>query len=150
MSNTVDFFVAGGTLRSDADSYVIRAADRELFERAKAGEFCYILTPRQMGKSSLMVRTAQRLKQAGQRVAVIDLTGTGTKAAEIDAWYQGLLMRLKTDLGLRVDIQAWWAAHPISTSAVPQARPQRRFRQPGSHQGRSTSSRPRPIPPHMP
>ena len=32
-----------------------------LLQQLQAGEFCYVLTPRQMGKSSLMVRTAQRL-----------------------------------------------------------------------------------------
>ena len=61
MRADAQFFVAGGTLRSDAPSYVQRPADDELFNQALAGEFCYVLTPRQMGKSSLMIRTARRL-----------------------------------------------------------------------------------------
>ncbi|MBM3458843.1 MAG: hypothetical protein FJX77_09975, partial [Armatimonadetes bacterium] len=71
------FFVAEGTLHPDAPSYVERAADQELYEAVGAGEFCYVLTPRQMGKSSLMVRAAARLRAAGVRVAVLDLTAVG-------------------------------------------------------------------------
>ncbi len=58
-----DFFVAGGTLRPDSLSYVPRSADKELFELALASEFGYVLSARQMGKSSLMVRTEWRLRQ---------------------------------------------------------------------------------------
>ena len=47
-----DFFIAGGTLPPDTPSYVKRPADDELFKLALAGEFCYVLTSRQMGKSS--------------------------------------------------------------------------------------------------
>ena len=61
--NLTNFFVTGGTLRRDAPSYVTRHADEELLQALLAGEFCYILTARQMGKSSLMVRTAERLRQ---------------------------------------------------------------------------------------
>lgn len=43
------FYVTGGTLRADAPSYVERQADQELFEGLLRGEFCYVLTARQMG-----------------------------------------------------------------------------------------------------
>ena len=35
-----------------------RDADHNLREKLILGHFCYVLTPRQMGKSSLMVQTA--------------------------------------------------------------------------------------------
>jgi hypothetical protein len=47
------FYVTGGTLRHDAPSYVERQADKDLLDGLLKGEFCYVLTSRQMGKSSL-------------------------------------------------------------------------------------------------
>ena len=103
-----DFFVAGGTLPLDAPSYVKRPADNELFDLALAGEFCHVLTPRQMGKSSLMSRTAHRLQEQGVRTAIIDLTGIGT-TVRVEQWYMGLITRLKVQLKLSVDPDQWWA-----------------------------------------
>ena len=62
MSNESGFFITGGTLRSNAPSYVERRADSELLEGLRKGQFCYVLTARQMGKSSLMVQTTARLR----------------------------------------------------------------------------------------
>src|ERR1035438_8065222 len=62
------FYVTGGTMKPDADSYVVRKADSELLRAALAGEFCYVLTPRQMGKSSMMTRTARSLADANVQI----------------------------------------------------------------------------------
>ena len=90
---TASFFVVGGTLRRDAPSYISRAADQNLYKFLQAGEFCYVLTARQMGKSSLMVRTAVRLRDNGTRVAVLDLTSLGQNLTT-EQWYNGLLERV--------------------------------------------------------
>ena len=113
MSETTDFFVTGGTLRPQDPSYVTRPADEALLRHLQAGEFCYVLTPRQMGKSSLMVRTAQRLRATGTAVVIIDLTsiGAGAGALGADQWYLGLLSRLRSVLRLTTDVEAWWQAH---------------------------------------
>src|ERR1700688_3281450 len=84
------FYTAGGTLGFDALSYVERAADEKLFDALSQGEFCYVLTSRQMGKSSLMNHTAARLRRAGASVALLDLTALGQNLTP-EQWYQGLL-----------------------------------------------------------
>ncbi len=71
------FYVTGGTLRQDGASYVERQADKDRYEGLQRGEFCYVLTSRQMGKSSLMVHTATRLRGNGTAVVVLDLTAIG-------------------------------------------------------------------------
>ena len=81
-----EFYVTGGTLRHDAPSYVERRADRDLCEGLLACEFCYVLTSRQMGKSSLMVRTVKRLRNQGVSVAVLDLTAIGQNLS-LEQWY---------------------------------------------------------------
>src|SRR5947208_6813459 len=93
------FFIAGGTLPPDAPSYIPRRADDELLQGLLAGEFCYVLTSRQMGKSSLMVRTAARLRGAGVRVATLDLTAIGRNLSP-DRWYYALLLELGDALGM--------------------------------------------------
>jgi|GEM_PF-878299 len=104
-----DFFVVGGTVRSDSPSYVKRPADDELLDLALAGRFCYVLTPRQMGKSSLMIRAARHLQQQGVRTALVDLTKIGL--VTVDQWYLNLLTDLKESFGLSVDLDAWWLHH---------------------------------------
>src|SRR3954451_18903381 len=84
------FYVTGGTVPRDAPSYVARKADDELQSALERGEFCYVLTSRQTGKSSLMVRTAARLQEKGTAVVVLDLTAIGRNLTA-EQWYDGLL-----------------------------------------------------------
>jgi tetratricopeptide (TPR) repeat protein len=106
VTDASEFFVAGGTLRPDSPSYIKRPADDDLLGLALAGKFCYVLTARQMGKSSLMVRTDRRLKEQGVSTAIIDLTHIGTVA--VDQWYLGLLTKIRDDLRLSVNPEVWW------------------------------------------
>src|SRR5215468_8242585 len=101
------FYITGGTLRRDAACYVAREADSRLYESLTRGEFCYALTARQMGKSSLMVRAAARLREEGAGVAVLDLTATGQNITA-EQWYYGLLGQIGRQLELENEFRDYW------------------------------------------
>jgi WD40 repeat protein len=111
------FFTIGGTLPANAPSYVARQADNDLFARLVAGDFCYVLTSRQMGKSSLMVRTAARLRAQGSKVALLDLTKIGQNLTP-EQWYDGLLVRLGHEFGLEDQVDDFWNSSDASISRM--------------------------------
>ncbi|HLG96953.1 MAG TPA: AAA-like domain-containing protein [Bryobacteraceae bacterium] len=103
----LNFYVLGGTLTRDAPSYVIRDADLDLHAALARGEFCYVLTSRQMGKSSLMVRTVVRLREEHAKAVVIDLTALGQNLTP-EQWYLGVLGRIGSQLDLEDELEAYW------------------------------------------
>ena len=105
-----DFYVTGGTMSPDAESYVERPADEELFRAVERGEYCYVLTTRQMGKSSLMARTAQRLAADGVRSAQITLETIRESGAapSPDQFLYGIASRIHRALGLGTPLADWW------------------------------------------
>ncbi|MDF5707703.1 MAG: AAA-like domain-containing protein [Nostoc sp. S4] len=103
-------YQVGGTLTSDAPSYVERRADIRLYNALKQGEFCYILSCRQMGKSSLMVKTKHRLQEEGFRCATIDMTNIGCENITPEQWYKGVAGDLWLGFQLlgKVNLRTWW------------------------------------------
>jgi len=106
--NLEDFFVSGGTVPLESRSYIERSADTALFEALSAGKFCYVLNSRQMGKSSLCVRTMARLEAGGTRTAFVDLTKIGGRNVTPDQWYAGLVVEVGRALGMRAEMLRNW------------------------------------------
>ena len=115
VKNQIYEYQVGGSLRGDAPSYVVRKADFELEQGLKNGEFCYVLNPRQSGKSSLKIRTKNKLEAEGFACAAIDLSGMGDSGITIDAWYAGLLYELESNFRLQEDfnLDAWWFQYSL-------------------------------------
>jgi len=104
-------YQVGGSLPPNAQSYVKRQADDALYEALREGDFCYILTSRQMGKSSLRVRTMQRLQNDGVRCGVLDMTMIGTRQMTSAQWYASIVRRLIRVFDLPTDFRQWWSDH---------------------------------------
>lgn len=113
MSESQNFYTSGGTLGRSARSYVTRCADNDLLRHLLHGDFCYVLTSRQMGKSSLMVRTANALRNEGVHVAILDLTRIGQNVSP-EQWYYGLLGRLAENLDLEDELEEYCASDRVS------------------------------------
>jgi hypothetical protein len=99
-------FQAGGTVRRDS-IYIERRADRELPDSLSSGHLCYVLAPRQIGKSSLTARVAAKLRVGGVRSALIDLSSSGSSDTTQEQFYLGLLEELAEQLELPDPIEAW-------------------------------------------
>ena len=103
-------YQVGGSLKMDAPSYVERRADSELYHALLRGEFCYVFSSRQMGKSSLRLRIRHRLQQAGFSCASIDMTRIGSSNITPSQWYKGVVVDLLRGFNLfgKVHLKAWW------------------------------------------
>jgi ABC-type branched-subunit amino acid transport system substrate-binding protein len=100
----------GGSVPLNSPTYIKRQADEDLYQALMDGEFCYVLTPRQMGKSSLRVRVMQQLQNQGLKCSAIDLTGIGSKDITPNQWYYGILKQILKDLNLLevFDLKKFW------------------------------------------
>ena len=103
------FYKVGGALPHNVPSYITRARDRELYEALKAGEFCYVFSSGQMGKSSLMVRTLAKLQAEDWAGIIIDFSAKDSQADLPDRWYNGIINQLNRQFKLldRKDFRIW-------------------------------------------
>ncbi|MBD2678705.1 MULTISPECIES: AAA-like domain-containing protein [Nostoc] len=108
-------YQVGGSLPVNAPSYVTRKADQDLYNALKAGDFCYVLNSRQMGKSSLRVQTMQQLIADDIACAFIDLTEIGIQSVTLEKWYAGVIASLVSSFNLseKFNWRSWWKKHEL-------------------------------------
>ena len=101
----------GGSLKQDAPSYIERKADSQLYEALLKGEFCYVFNSRQMGKSSLLVKTRARLQEDGNICTTVDMTNIGSEHITPLQWYKGVVGDIWSGFGLggKVNLKNWWS-----------------------------------------
>jgi hypothetical protein len=107
------YYTIGGCLQARAPDYIVRQAGFELYDALQARLFCYVSGPRQMGKSSLLVRSKTRLQQAGAQCAFLDMSRLGNQGLTQPQWYAGVMISLLRGFGLSksIDFDQWWQAH---------------------------------------
>ena len=106
-----DEYQLGGSLPEEAPSYIVRKADFDFYQALKEGMLCSVMNSRQMGKSSLQVRTISELKQEGFACVAFDMTELCVNNVTEDEFYSGFVSHLASELNLDIDLQDWWYKH---------------------------------------
>lgn len=104
----------GGAVDPELYIYIERGEDETLFDLLLDGEYCNVLSSRQMGKSSAMMYAAKRLDQAGVAYAFVELAGGLGQYTNSDRWYMGFFEAVTEQLEERpgiiteVELKNWW------------------------------------------
>ena len=111
MSQPKRIYTNGGPVQVGGGVYIERKADHDLLRHCHGGDYVFILTSRQVGKSSLMNNVVRQLKADDDTESVIvDLARMGAHLSA-EQWYQGLLTRIERKFGLGINVADWWQAH---------------------------------------
>ncbi|BAZ15824.1 WD-repeat protein [Calothrix sp. NIES-4071] len=104
-------YQVGGSLNEKAPTYVVRQADKDLYQSLKVGMFCYVLNSRQMGKSSLRVRTMAKLKREGFVCVAFEMRELCVHEVTEDEFYGGFVSHLVSEFNIDIDLEDWWRQH---------------------------------------
>jgi hypothetical protein len=103
-------YQVGGSLPPDSPTYIKRQADEDLYLALKRRLICYVISARQMGKSSLIWKTINRLEKEEIACVWLDLASISTSQITSEQWYAGLIQILAVDSKLiqNFDLTLWW------------------------------------------
>lgn len=103
-------FQVGGSLTSDSTLYVQRHADTEITDALTNNELCYIFNTRQIGKSSLLLKTKNHMQSLGYRCSYVDVSRIGSINISSEQWYAGLAFELWRNFSLPAGMAffEWW------------------------------------------
>lgn len=99
-------FQAGSAVH-EGRLYIERPADQELFSALRQGLPCHVLAPRQIGKTSLAIRTNWKLQRENVRCTMVDLTAVGSEITP-EQWYYSLLLLIAESLALENHLSDFW------------------------------------------
>ena len=106
---------AGGTLNPREHLYIVRKEDETFLSLLLKGQYVNVLTSRQMGKSSLMMRTVHRLNNKGVRWVTIDLASELGSPSDLTTYYLGFLGKIVRSLRMELDLRTWWFQNDTET-----------------------------------
>ena len=107
---------AGGTLIPGQHVYIARPEDDLLLRLLLERQFCNVLTSRQMGKSSLMIATAAKLRERGVAVSMFDVAGEIGNEPDQEVAWRTIVEKIATDLDIEGDPDEWWESQPEATN----------------------------------
>jgi hypothetical protein len=100
-------YTPNGPVQVSGGLYIERQADRELLRHCMEGTYAFVLSSRQVGKTSLMNNVADQIERHEIDWVIIDLQEIGSQVT-VEQWYQGLLTIIEERFSLGVDVKAWW------------------------------------------
>lgn len=106
-------YKVGGALNFNYPNYIVRQADTDIYKSLKKGEYCYVFNARQTGKSSLRIRTANRLQKEDIACVEIDLMAIVSEESNVGQIYAGIVLEIASGLQLEVDCLSWWLEREI-------------------------------------
>ncbi|MDJ0556778.1 MAG: AAA-like domain-containing protein, partial [Microcoleaceae cyanobacterium MO_207.B10] len=107
------YYQVGGSLDLEGSNYVARQADIEIYNALQKGEYCYVFNARQTGKSSMRIRTADRLRKEEIACVEIDLMAIVGEETNVGQIYASILQEIASGLELEVDCLSWWLEREI-------------------------------------